>query len=137
MNNRPNKRKIYKTYPIFHILKFVFQVGETVSGRCHKLFDRRNKTVTGCCDLALSAMVFQLLFNCLQSITELTHFFFQLNQTKQIVYKLEILENAGNKQIVIEFSYLTFEACFRWGKSSWSFRTSLNYKGETMKWMNS
>lgn len=70
-------------YPILHVVKLVFQVGETASGGRHELFYRGNKTVTRCCGMALSAMVFQFLFNCLQAASELAHFFFQFNQTKQ------------------------------------------------------
>ena len=68
-------------YSRFHILKFVFEIGEAEGGRSEEFFDGRDEAITGRYYLALRSMIFQLFFHGFQTAAQLSHFFLQFQQT--------------------------------------------------------
>ena len=117
------KRAWRNCYPSFHVLEFVFEIGEAEGGRRQELFGGRNEAIASHRHhLALRSMIFQLFFNSFQTAAQLIHFLLQFRQTKNAngtkIQKMSTTVAAG--------CYLTLEARFKWGRSSSNFSTSLN-----------
>lgn len=69
-------------YPRFHVLKFVFEIGEAESGRRKELFDGRDEAIArNGRHLTLRSVIFQLFLNSFQTAAQLIHFLLQFHQT--------------------------------------------------------